>query len=291
VRLVNGSGLDVAVTAALGVAVTSVEPIGGGCIAAASRLRLADGRSVFAKSGAQLPFGILRVEAEGLDWLRVEGGAPVPEVLAVSNDVLVLEWVEPGNRVAGTDERLGRGLATIHRQRPAHFGWHRDGFIGSIAQRNSPPGDDWPSFWMTRRVEPLARVACDRGAVDTAVVALVGRLADRIDGLAGPAEPPARVHGDLWSGNVHVDTRGTSWLIDPAAYGGHREVDLAMLHLFGQPSKALLAAYGEAFPLAEGWRDRLALWQLEPLLAHAVMFGGNYGDAARGVLERYVGRR
>ena len=275
-------------TAALGVAVASVERIGGGCIAAASRLRLADGRTVFAKSGAELPFGILRVEAEGLEWLRVEGGAPVPEVLAVSDDVLVLEWIEPGNRVADTDERLGRGLAAIHRQQPAHFGWHRDGFIGSIAQRNSPPEDDWPTCWITRRIEPLSRVACDRGAIDATVLRLVERLGARIDALAGPAEPPARVHGDLWSGNVHVDTQGTSWLIDPAAYGGHREVDLAMLHLFGQPSRALVAAYDEAFPLADGWRHRLTLWQLEPLLAHAVMFGGNYGDAARGVLERYV---
>jgi fructosamine-3-kinase len=282
------TGLDAAVTSALGVGVTSIERIGGGCIAAASRLRLDDGTVVFAKSGAELPFGILRVEAEGLDWLRVEGGAPVPEVLAVSDDVLVLEWVEPGNRVADTDERLGRGLAAIHRTQPGHFGWHRDGFIGSIAQRNSPPGDDWPTFWLTRRVEPLARVAHDRGTIDDKALQLVGRLGDRIEALAGPAEPPARVHGDLWSGNVHVDTTGTSWLIDPAAYGGHREVDLAMLHLFGQPSKALIAAYDEAFPLADGWRDRMALWQLEPLLAHAVMFGGNYGDAARGVLERYV---
>jgi fructosamine-3-kinase len=282
------TGLDAAVTAALGVAVASVERIGGGCIAAASRLRLADGRTVFAKSGTELPFGILQVEAEGLDWIRVPDGAPVPEVLAVSDEVLVLEWVEPGNRVADTDERLGRGLAALHRHQPAHFGWHRDGFIGSIAQRNSPPGDDWPAFWVTHRIEPLARVAHGRGSVGDEVLRLVERLGTRIDALAGPVEPPARVHGDLWTGNVHIDATGTAWLIDPAAYGGHREVDIAMLHLFGQPSKALVGAYDEAFPLAEGWRDRLALWQLEPLLAHAVMFGGNYGDAARGVLDRYL---
>ena len=96
------------------------------------------------------------------------------------------------------------------------------------------------------------------------------------------------MHGDLWSGNVHVDGQGRPWLIDPAAYGGHREVDLAMLHLFGAPRPAVVAAYEEALPLADGWRDRLALWQLEPLLAHAVMFGGGYGASALAVLDRFA---
>lgn len=282
------TSVDAAVTAALGVAVASVERLGGGCISQASKVTLADGRVVFAKSGEGLPVGLLSVEAEGLGWLRQAGGVSIPAVVAASDQVLVLDWVEPGNRTATTDEQLGRGLATLHRAGAPHFGWHRDGFIGSIAQRNSPPAGDWPTFWMTRRIEPLARVAKERGAVDPEVLKLVDELRARIGELAGPEEPPARVHGDLWSGNVHVAHDGEPWLIDPAAYGGHREVDLAMLHLFGAPGPGVVAAYHEAFPLADGWQERLRLWQLEPLLTHAVMFGGSYGGSARATLARFL---
>jgi fructosamine-3-kinase len=280
-----------AVSAALGVGVTSTTPVPGGCISDAGRVALEDGRVVFAKAAAGLPADLLAVEAEGLAWLRDAGAVRVPDVVALSGEVLVLEWVEPGARTGGTDESLGRGLAGLHRAGADAFGWHRDGFIGRLPQRNTPAvngADDWPAFWIDRRIVPLARMARDRASVDDRVPALVDRLAARIGDVAGPPEPPARLHGDLWSGNVHVDDRGEPWLVDPAAYGGHREVDLAMLHLFGSPAPAFAAAYHEVHPLADGWRDRLRLWQLEPLLTHAVMFGGGYGASVRAVLDRYT---
>ena len=117
----------------------------------------------------------------------------------------------------------------------------------------------------------------------------------RIDELAGPQEPPARIHGDLWSGNVLWGSDGTAWLIDPAAHGGHRETDLAMLALFGAPHlQRLLDAYAEAAPLADGWRERVPLHQLHPLLVHAVLFGGGYGaraaQAARSLLDGTAGQ-
>jgi fructosamine-3-kinase len=285
-----------AVSRALGVGVTSATPVPGGCISDAGRVALDDGRVVFAKAAAGLPADLLAVEAEGLAWLREAGAVRVPEVLALTGDALVLEWVEPGARTGRTDESLGRGLAGLHSAGAGAFGWHRDGFIGRLPQRNTPPVDaaddsddgGWPAFWIDRRIVPLARMARDRKAVDDRVPALVDRLAARIAEVAGAPEPPARLHGDLWSGNVHVDDRGEPWLVDPAAYGGHREVDLAMLHLFGSPSPAFAAAYNEVHPLADGWRDRLRLWQLEPLLTHAVMFGGGYGASVRSVLDRYA---
>jgi len=106
--------------------------------------------------------------------------------------------------------------------------------------------------------------------------------------LAGPPEPPARLHGDLWSGNVMADAQGRPWLIDPSAYGGHREVDLAMLRLFGAPSEDVFCAYEEIAPLAEGWRERVELYQLLPLLVHALLFGGSYRSAAERVAKRYA---
>jgi fructosamine-3-kinase len=278
-----------AVAMALEETVEDATPVGGGCISEAERVTLAGGTVVFAKSGANLPDGLLAVEAEGLAWLRQAHAVRVPAVIAVGDELLVLEWIEPGTRTADTDETLGRGLAALHRTGAGAFGWHRDGFIGSLPQRNTPPVEgDWPRFWLTRRIQPLTHQARRRGTVDDRVPALVDRLEDRIGDLAGPAEPPARVHGDLWWGNVHADRQGEPWLIDPAAYGGHREVDLAMLHLFGAPSPGLVEAYHEVFPLAEGWRDRLRLWQLEPLLVHAVLFGGSYGDSVRALLDHFL---
>ena len=121
-----------------------------------------------------------------------------------------------------------------------------------------------------------------------AASAAVESVAARIEELAGPAEPPARLHGDLWSGNVHAGADGRPWLIDPAAYGGHREIDLAMLSLFGSRSPAFGAAYDEVWPRADGHAERVALYQLLPLLVHAVLFGGGYGASARRAAERFV---
>jgi fructosamine-3-kinase len=284
---VASPALGDAVAAALGAAVAAVAPVGGGCISDAGRVELADGRTVFAKSGAGLPAGLLAVEAEGLRWLGEVAGVRVPGVLAASAEVLVMDWIEPGRPGPATGPDLGHQLAALHRAGAGGFGWHRDGFIGTLPQRNTPGAGDWAEFWPTHRIGPLVARAVAAGALAPAARPLVDRLAARLPEVGGPAEPPARVHGDLWSGNVHVGRDGRPWLVDPAAYGGHREVDLAMLTLFGAPPPGALAAYREAFPLADGWRDRLALWQLEPLLTHAVMFGGGYGDAALAVLRRF----
>ena len=128
------------------------------------------------------------------------------------------------------------------------------------------------------RVLPYLREAADRQAIAAGDSQTIETAVARIDDLGGPAEPPARIHGDLWSGNVHWAADGRAWLVDPAAHGGHRETDLAMLALFGAPHlDRILAAYDEADPLADGWQHRVALHQLHPLLVHAVLFGGGYG--------------
>jgi fructosamine-3-kinase len=274
----------------LGAEVVASRPVGGGCISDARRVELADGTVVFAKSGHGLPAGLLAAEANGLRWLAGAGpgAVRVPEVLASDAAVLVLEWIEPGSPTGDTAAALGTGLALLHAAGAPAFGAGDDGFIGILPQRNTPTGDDWPGFWFTRRIQPLVRQALDRGNIGAEVVPLVDRLGARLPDLAGPAEPPARVHGDLWSGNVLTGTGGVPWIVDPAAYGGHREVDLAMLSLFGRPAPATLAAYREATPLADGWEQRLGLWQLEPLLTHTVMFGGGYGAQAHEVLRRFV---
>ncbi|WP_346085044.1 fructosamine kinase family protein, partial [Streptomyces thermocarboxydus] len=141
--------------------------------------------------------------------------------------------------------------------------------------------DDWPAWYAEHRVLPYLRRAVDAGAMDAGEAAVVERVCARLPELAGPAEPPARLHGDLWSGNVLWGADGRVHVIDPAAHGGHRETDLAMLALFGCPLlDAVLEGYQEVAPLAEGWRERVGVHQLFPLLVHAVLFGRGYAGQA-----------
>jgi len=157
----------------------------------------------------------------------------------------------------------------------------------------APPGDR-PDIGFGElysiRIEHLARQAVDAGGLDPAGASTVSRLAELIELYSGPPVSPARLHGDLWSGNVMAGEGGRSWLIDPAAYGGHPEVDLAMLELFGSPTRRFYEAYEEVMPLADGRRERITLWQVQPLLVHAVLFGGHYGSSAAAAAERYLGR-
>ncbi len=265
--------------AALGLDVRDAVPVGGGDICRAYRVRTGDGRTLFAKARDDAPAGFFAAEAAGLRWLA-EGGAAVPEVVARGEQVLVLEWVEPGAPSAAAAERFGRELAALHRAGAAAYGADRAGFIGPLPLDNTP-APDWPAFYAERRVRPYLRLAADRGAVSADDRAAVEQVVTRVETLAGPAEQPARLHGDLWSGNVHWAADGRVWLVDPAAHGGHRETDLAMLQLFGLPHlDTVLAAYGDALPPADGWQARVPLHQLHPLLVHAALFGGSYGARA-----------
>ncbi|TCI99385.1 fructosamine kinase family protein [Aeromicrobium sp. IC_218] len=273
----------------LGQPVVSTSPVAGGSICTTTRLRLTSGRSVVLKTRPHPPAGFFAAEAHGLRWLREAGGAPVPEVLAVTDDCLVLDWVEPARPSVEAAEAFGRALATTHRAGADVFGAERDGYVGLAPLPNRPLGT-WPEFYAARRVQPYLRLAVDRAAVTPEEAADVQAVLDRIDELSGPAEPPARLHGDLWAGNV-VWTADSAWLIDPAAHGGHRETDLAMLALFGVPNLPhVLAAYDEAFPLADGWQRRVGLHQLHPLLVHAVLFGGSYGARAATAARSLLGR-
>ncbi|MBN9734450.1 fructosamine kinase family protein [Pseudonocardia sp. Ae707_Ps1] len=251
--------------------------------------------TVVVKDGAGDP-GSIAAEAAGLRWLDVPGGPAVPPVFGHDDTLLVTGFVPAGRPSAGAAARLGRRLAALHAAGAVAFGAAPPGgpeqaWIGHTGMRNSPHDGPWGDWFAAERVLPYLRVARDRGAVDPAGAATVEQVCERIGDLAGPDEPPARLHGDLWSGNVLWAADGDARLIDPAAHGGHRESDLAMLDLFGLPHlDTLLGAYDETAPLAGGWRDRTPLHQLFPLLVHAVLFGGGYGGqavaAAREALAR-----
>ena len=248
-------------------------------------------------------------EANGLRWLAEAAAVPVPEVLAVTPSALVISMIPPGTPTPEAAFGFGADLARLHAAGADRFGAPWRGFIASLPLDNgaspggatprdppahggaarppvtpsapSAPSAPWAQWYVTRRLLPYLRLAVDTGALTTEDGRLVEAVAGRIGSLAGPAEPPSRIHGDCWAGNV-LWSGGRGWLIDPAAHGGHRETDLAMLDLFGAPSlDRIIAGYHDTVPLAAGWRSRIPLHQLHPLLVHACLFGAAYREAVR----------
>jgi fructosamine-3-kinase len=267
-----------------GVRAGDVRPLASG----ATLVDLDDGRTVVAKRGSDP--GAASAEAAGLRWLREPGDVPVPVVHGVDDDWLVLEYVPSGAPDRRAAETFGRGLARLHARGAPAFGapppgGARHAWIG-LARMINEPHDDWPSFYAACRVLPYVREAVDQGLFTTGEAAVFDTVCARLADLGGPPEPPARLHGDAWSGNVHWAADGRAWLLDPAAHGGHRETDLAMLRLFSTPLlDHVLGAYRETAhdlgrPLADGHEDRVALHQLFPLLVHTVLFGGGYARQA-----------
>ena len=291
-----------AIAQAVGAGVVDARPVAGGDVARSYRVTLDDGRIVFAKTHADPPAGFFVTEANGLQWLREAGHVAIPDVLAVQDGsgpdtegptaLLVLEWIDEDRHATITDvseAQFGRSLARLHCAGAPAFGREDRRPTGSRSLPNDPVAT-WPEFYADRRLRPLVRMARDAGAVDQRVLEGVETIADRLDLFGAADEAPARLHGDLWAGNRIVDHMGQHWLIDPAAHGGHREFDLAMMRLFGGFGAGAFQAYDDEHPLADGWQQRVPVHQLAPLLVHAVKFGGHYraavADAVAAVLAR-----
>jgi fructosamine-3-kinase len=255
----------------------------------------------FLKTDPQAPPGFFEVEAAGLAWLadaEGAGGARVARVRSVGPGRLELDQVLSGRPSGEAAADFGSALALTHRSGAPWFGcppagWDGPGFIGAATLTYAPAPLPWGAFFARHRLAPYLRAARDAGSVEAGGPRVVDAVCARLEAGDGdlvgdPSEPPARLHGDLWSGNVLWSPDGVV-LVDPAAHGGHRESDLAMLALFGLPQlDAVLAAYDATWPLAPGWRDRVGLHQLFPLLVHAVLFGSGYGARAVAVARRYA---
>lgn len=242
------------------------------------------------------PPGFFEAEAAGLRWLaeaESAGGVRIARPLAVHDRSIELEWVPSGPVTAQAAEAFGQALATTHAAGADAFGapaagWQGPAWIGRQVQANDPT-PRWGAFFAEQRVLPFVRAAVDRGNLDPSGAGVVERVAGRLAaGDFDDGSRPARIHGDLWSGNVLWSPQGVV-LIDPAAHGGHGLTDLAMLALFGCPGlEHVTAAYAEAAGLGPGWREVIALHQLHPLAVHAVSHGPAYAVELVSVARSFV---
>lgn len=266
------------VTQLLGVPALTATPMSGGDICKAWSVQLADGRAVFVKEAPPNTPGLFATESAGLQWLAA-GEARVPQILAVSADLLILEMLQPGGKTPRAAFEFGLMLARLHSHQVDYYGQAPgptdQGWIGS-APMSYGRYKSWPQFYARQRIEPYLTKA----RLSEPDIAVLMELCSRIDEVAVPPAHPARLHGDLWAGNILFCTDGPV-MIDPAAYGGHPETDLAMMMLFPPTYlEEILAGYQEVALLPDTWQSQVGLHQIYPLLVHAVLFGGTYGAAA-----------
>lgn len=282
-----------------GLAITHYEPVHGGDISQSYRLHSPDAKYFLKVNNAKLYPRMFEKEANGLNALQNAIELPafkklttltIPRVIRHGiidqQQYLLLEWIEPGRPRGDCWENFGATLAMIHKQPQPYFGWPEDNYIGSLPQYNDKH-DSWHSFYSECRIMPLLKMLQDTGAFGQQDVSNAASLCKKVNQFF-PAEPPALLHGDLWSGNFMTTIHGNAAIYDPAVYYGHREMDIGMTKLFGGFDSQFYQAYNDIYPLEKGWLQRLPLTQLYPLLVHAVLFGGHYISQAREIINRFA---
>lgn len=234
--------------------------------------------------------GMLAQEAVGIATLAMSMSVLTPNVFECgaidAKQFLILEKIWTLDAVDKTWTHFGRDLAKMHQSTSENFGFESDNYIGSLVQKNDQK-KTWTEFLITQRLQLMVELAVNQGDVNYVEAKIFDSLFLKLDELI-PQEKPALLHGDLWSGNFLVGPIQEAVLIDPAVYYGHREMDLAMMSLFGGFSPKVLDAYHELYPLESGWQDRIELNQLYPLLVHLNLFGRSYWDRIKKIVQGYI---
>lgn len=279
-----------AIETAIGESIEGFSFLSGGCINKGGRLNTSGG-SFFLKWNDEKKFpGMFSAEARGLALLHKAKGLAVPMVVeagsAGGSQFLLLEYIKSGTRSGSFWKSFGAGLATLHKNSAAYFGLDHDNYIGSLPQVNTTEST-WVDFFREHRLGAQLKIAVDDNKIDKESLKRFDLLCTKLSSLL-PEEAPALLHGDLWSGNLMVNSFGDPCLIDPAVYYGHREADLAMTQLFGGFDSSFLQSYTEVFPLADDFHSRVDLYNLYPLLVHLNLFGGGYKSQIVSVLKRFV---
>lgn len=249
------------------------------------------GRNYFVKINSHSRFPeMFEKEAMGLDLLRSANAIKIPQFLSqgtVGDEAyLILEFIESSSESTNFWEDFGRQLATLHQHSAENFGLEKDNYVGSLIQDNSFK-ENWADFFVENRLQAQLKMAVDQHLVESDLLNKFDRLFAKVADYF-PKEKPSLLHGDLWSGNFMVGANGEPVIMDPAVYFGHREMDIAMTHLFGGFHRRFYQAYNEAFPLAGGWEKRIELCNLYPLLVHVNLFGGAYLSRVKNSLNRLI---
>lgn len=267
-----------------------VSSVSGGSINAAYCLHTNVGDYMMKRNNKNAYPGMFEREAEGLAAIRNTKTIAVPGFVLLSDfeedSFLVLEWIENSRSTSDASKLLGRQLAAMHKQTAESFGFHNDNYMGSLLQSNKQH-DSWAGFFIEERLQPMVKIAVAKQLLNSQDVQNFDKLYTNLSGLF-TEELPALVHGDLWGGNYLISMQGKPYLIDPAVSYGHREFDIAMTTLFGGFTNDFYEAYHESFPLQAGWEQRVALWNLYPLLLHLNLFGSGYLRQVRVGVMQYI---
>ena len=272
------------------VSVVDRQRVSGGDINRAYRLDLSNGERAFLKCNRAGLLDMFNAEAHGLETLRATGTIGVPEPLAVGTDetesFLIMEYLSPAPRRPDYWETFGHELAALHRAKcESSFGFPTDNYIGSTPQQNAPM-DRWVAFFRERRLIPQMKLAW--GLLDERTRRDLTRVTERLSTLLPEPAFPFLIHGDLWSGNAVCGPDGKAWIIDPAAYVGHFEAELAMTELFGGFPECFYRAYNEVNPIDCGYSTRRDLYNLYHLLNHLNLFGLPYLSNVSAIAKRYA---
>lgn len=272
------------------VTIRAARTLAGGDINRVYLLETSQQQLVIKLNSAHAFPGMFEAEKKGLELLASANAIRIPTALstgsASSEAFLLLEYLPPSEQQPDFWKTFGRSLAQLHRTTNSHFGLNHDNYIGSLPQQNGLH-TSWTEYYALQRLEPQTRLGRNIGWCSARLASQMERLFHKIDGLF-PAEPPALLHGDLWSGNFLVGPNSEPCLIDPAAYFGHREMELAMTRLFGGFQTAFYDHYNDCYPLENEWEQRLPIAQLYPILVHANLFGGGYTQQVQSIVQRFV---
>lgn len=269
--------------------VTSNSFVGGGSIADSQKIRTSSGKEYFVKSYSQSKSNILKNEVNGLIEIQKSKSIKTPQIIYYDDNILILEFIKSGRKNKNFSQLFGIQLTEMHRLKSDKFGFYENNYIGSNHQINLPLYSNWTDFYWENRLLYQFKLAEKHGYVNSDFRKLFNQFESVYRNIIeGTEEEPSLIHGDLWGGNYLVDEFGNPVLIDPAVYYGHREAELGMTILFGGFDSDFYSAYNEAYPLFDGWKERLDIYKLYHVMNHLNLFGSGYLNQTLSIIKSYL---